>query len=297
MSALQQTVRDIEVIVVIDGPDQASITVLNGIRDVRLRLVPLGAKVGAAEARNIGIRHATGNFVALLDDDDEWLPRKLEKQIAVARQNPDERILIACWYLEKSSSGSRLEAIRSLDEGEEVSDYLFCDVPFFGLRRGFIQTSTWLAPRQLLSAEPFSKNLIKDQDSDWILRALSHGRGKILVVQEVLSVFHNEPAANRISRSTSWRASRDWALENRHLFTRKALSFFLISSCLPALIKQRAGFTNLLRLIHDCRHSGSITPKLAWLLIRNLTFFFLASHLFTPETQRRVRLAFSSLSR
>jgi glycosyltransferase involved in cell wall biosynthesis len=72
-SALAQTLRDIEVIVVVDGPDPDTVEALAAIDDPRLRVVALDASGGAPAARNVGARNAGAPWVALLDDDDEWL--------------------------------------------------------------------------------------------------------------------------------------------------------------------------------------------------------------------------------
>ena len=78
---LVQTYQQLEIVVVIDGQDPLTTAALADIRDDRLRWIEVKETVGGSEARNIGIRNATGNWVALLDDDDEWLPTKLEEQM------------------------------------------------------------------------------------------------------------------------------------------------------------------------------------------------------------------------
>src|ERR1700756_3334933 len=80
-SALNQTYPNLEVVVVVDGPDPATVAALEELRHPRVRISALSENVGGSEARNIGAREARGEWVALLDDDDEWLPEKLEKQI------------------------------------------------------------------------------------------------------------------------------------------------------------------------------------------------------------------------
>jgi len=77
-SALAQTLRELEVIVVDDGvPD--GLSALDGL-DQRITVVrSLGH--GVAMARNTGNALARGRYVAVLDDDDRWLPRKLEQQV------------------------------------------------------------------------------------------------------------------------------------------------------------------------------------------------------------------------
>ena len=75
-SALAQTLRDIEVVVVIDGPDPVTHGVLQELaqQDSRLRVLALPSSVGGSDARNRGVDAAAGEWIAFLDDDDEWLP-------------------------------------------------------------------------------------------------------------------------------------------------------------------------------------------------------------------------------
>ncbi len=81
-SAGAQTLRDIEIIVVIDGLDLATEQELAKINDPRLRIVQLPTSKGGAGARNAGVAAAKAAWIAFLDDDDEWLTQKLELQLA-----------------------------------------------------------------------------------------------------------------------------------------------------------------------------------------------------------------------
>src|SRR5271155_4502466 len=74
----------IEVIVVIDGEDQATEKLLAGFEDARLQVIPLAVNVGGSEARNIGVRTENGEWIAFLDDDDEWFPHKIAMQLEAA---------------------------------------------------------------------------------------------------------------------------------------------------------------------------------------------------------------------
>ena len=87
-SALNQPGQSVEVVVVIDGPDSATVAALSVVAEPRLRVIELAERSGGARARNVGIEAARGKWVAFLDDDDEWLPHKLEKQLACAAQSP-----------------------------------------------------------------------------------------------------------------------------------------------------------------------------------------------------------------
>ena len=81
-SVFRQTWRDLEVIVVVDGPDPDTIAMLQTIDDPRLSVIVNARSLTAAGARNVGLDHAKGEWIAFLDDDDEWSPEKLAKQVA-----------------------------------------------------------------------------------------------------------------------------------------------------------------------------------------------------------------------
>lgn len=84
-SALNQGIAGTEVIVVDDGSTDATCRIVEAYRHRGVRLVRHGQRSGAAAARNTGIAAARGEYVAFLDADDEWLPGKLQRQLAVLR--------------------------------------------------------------------------------------------------------------------------------------------------------------------------------------------------------------------
>lgn len=84
-SVLNQTYSQFEVIVVDDGSSDDTPMVVDRLKklDERVRYLCHGKNKGPQAARNTGIHATRGDFVAFLDSDDEWLPSKLEKQMAV----------------------------------------------------------------------------------------------------------------------------------------------------------------------------------------------------------------------
>jgi glycosyltransferase involved in cell wall biosynthesis/2-polyprenyl-3-methyl-5-hydroxy-6-metoxy-1,4-benzoquinol methylase len=89
-SALQQTITDLEVVVVDDGSVDGTVAAVRAITDPRVRLVeqPNG---GAPAARNAGIDAARGIWLAFLDADDLFLPDKLERQLRYLDSHPGVR--------------------------------------------------------------------------------------------------------------------------------------------------------------------------------------------------------------
>src|SRR6185369_10950551 len=86
-SVFAQTFQDLEVIVIDDGStDDTSKQIAEWGRQVTFISQP---NRGPGSARNAGLLHATGSYVAFLDADDVWLPRKIERQLAYFAKYPD----------------------------------------------------------------------------------------------------------------------------------------------------------------------------------------------------------------
>lgn len=80
-SALNQTYQEFEIIVVDDGSTDNTEQVVKKFSDKRIVYIRHEVNKGVSAARNTGIKISRGEFIAYLDNDDEWLPDKLEKQI------------------------------------------------------------------------------------------------------------------------------------------------------------------------------------------------------------------------
>lgn len=79
-SVLNQTITDIEIIVVDDGSTDNTEKIIKSINDSRLRYIKLEKNCGACVARNRGIKEAKGEYIAFQDSDDTWVMNKLERQ-------------------------------------------------------------------------------------------------------------------------------------------------------------------------------------------------------------------------
>lgn len=86
-SVLRQSFGDFELLVVDDGSENPIDSVVQPLRDERVRVIRHDRRRGAAAARNTGIRNTNGEFVAFLDDDDQWHPDKLARQMSILRNS------------------------------------------------------------------------------------------------------------------------------------------------------------------------------------------------------------------
>ncbi len=106
-SVLAQTFDDFEVLVVDDGSTDDTEDLVTAFGDSRIRYLAQSENRGVGAARNRGLREARGEFVAFLDSDDEWHPKKLDRQIAVFRDRPEEIGLVYTGVESVFGDGSR----------------------------------------------------------------------------------------------------------------------------------------------------------------------------------------------
>jgi len=176
-SVEKQTYKNIEIVVVAEGSS-------------------------ATEARNIGIDRANGKFIAFLDDDDEWMPEKTEKQIQVMNKHP-ECPLVICY-----SHDMRFNQDRINKPPEIIAHKMI--IKSFNLS----STSSYLVRKTFLNIllvekEYFDTNMRSAQEYDLAIRLSMHY--DIRCVPEVLMIQH----------PTKGQISEDW---NRKIDGIKAIA-------------------------------------------------------------------------
>jgi len=246
-SALNQTRRPDEVIVVLDGPDRLAQETLDAVDAPGFRVVTLPRNLGAAGARNAGVRAATSDLIAFLDDDDEWRPEKLEAQLRdVAETDPSARATTvqACGVEWRTGTSVHYWPLRAPRPGERVADYLF-------VRRspgeGMLATPTIMAPRRLLLDVPMPENGEIHEDFGWFLDLDERGV-RFSVVMEPLVVVHAPPVRESLSRSETWRTSLRWAQGRRGQLGARAFSAFCLTE-VARTARRQAGPPAFVRIL------------------------------------------------
>ena len=103
-SILAQTWENIEVLIIDDNRGEGAYEFSEPMRMLayefdKVRYFQTREPHGAQVARNMGIDNATGDYIAFLDDDDEWLPEKLEKQVRLMEENPEAGMCYCKGYI------------------------------------------------------------------------------------------------------------------------------------------------------------------------------------------------------
>ncbi|NJM47793.1 MAG: glycosyltransferase [Alkalinema sp. RU_4_3] len=226
-SALAQTLGDIEVLVIINGPDEQTRSAVQHLNDDRLQILQI-PESGASLARMAGVRAATSDWIAFLDDDDSWMPEKLALQWQMAQSSTAIWPIVTSKLIARTPKGDFVRPRRFPREQEPIAEYLLGRNSFFQ-GEGLIQTSTILAPKALLEQVPF-RQIPKHQDWDWLIRAMEVPGAAIAFVPEVLAVWHLEEGRSSVSTVQNWQNSLQWARDNRDRLSRRAYGSFLLLS-------------------------------------------------------------------
>ena len=183
-SVQNQTYRDLEIILVDDcSPDNsAEIIKKMMVKDERIKYFKLDKNSGAAVARNKAIRESTGRYVAFLDSDDLWEPNKLEKELALMKDND-------CGFV--------YSAIKMIDKDGNVtkdSTYVPTHLSYKTiLTRTYIATSSVLLDMEKVGEFQMPLRRSGQDYATWLmlLRRVDYAYG----IQEPLVRYRNSPGS------------------------------------------------------------------------------------------------------
>lgn len=216
-SALRQSAVT-EVLVVLDDPDGFT-QLTRRLEGLHCAIVRASGRRGAAAARNLGVQFAETEYVAFLDDDDEWVTDKTQVQLreADAETAVSSRAMLV-------GASSRIAPERLYHPGlGSLADYVL-DRSSLQLRQHFMQTSTLLCSREVALQTPWAENLPRHQDWDWLIRLQAAGITVRQRPEVLVKVTQGSPGS--ISKKPDWRASRAWLQGlHRHVSAQPAADF------------------------------------------------------------------------
>lgn len=165
-SVLNQTYTNFELIIVNDCPKNVCLNneilqYINSLSDERIKYIVHDKNLGACKARNTGLTFASGDYVAFLDDDDEWLNNKLEKQLSCISES--DAGAVYCYYNNILENGEVQKVIPCNLSGD-LSLKLLAGNCVGGTSMPLIRKSVFE------SVGLFDEDLLSSQDHDMWLR-------------------------------------------------------------------------------------------------------------------------------
>lgn len=249
-SVLSQTYQDFEIITIIDGEDQESLNLLKNLEDKygseKIKYNMNVKKIGGNNCRNQGFNLSEGDYIALMDDDDEWIETKLEKQMGVLEKMDDKYVLnfTSCFIYknleELKKQNFEILPRRNWDGNLNVSNYLF--KTRFLKTQGLIQTSTIIVSRAVFEKVKFTPNLLKHQDWDWLINIFYYLNNSIKIthLNEPLVIYHSDaPKGSRLGGKNVWNFSLNWVIENKKKFTKESFNEFITFIVLKGIAQDK----------------------------------------------------------
>lgn len=224
-SSLAQGLPPIEVIIVDDGSSDGIEQVDLAAIDPRIRLVRHATNLGGGAARNSGIDAARGDWIALLDSDDEWLPDKLERQFARIEADGEGPDIVAAANVLMRVHGEPDRPYNAYPRpaGTPLSEWYL-------IGKCTYQTSTLLLPTVLARTVRFDPRLKRHQDWDFTLRLEAAG-ARFSYVHDCLAIYDSPPAQTRISQVRTSQPTLDWFASAAWLTTPRARHIFYMNNC------------------------------------------------------------------
>ena len=204
-SVLDQSYEDFELIVVDDASDDDTVAVVEAYDDPRVKLIEHERNRGGSAARNTGIYAATGEYIAFLDSDDAWRPRKLERQIELLEQRGDDWVAAYCgvemvrdsephllWKL-ATAYFSRLNETEGAEGGEELVGPVLSDDLHTSAG------STLVVDADVVrEIDGFDESFDRFQDSEFLIRVLQQGKLAYVNAPLVLRYGSGNPSASEL---------------------------------------------------------------------------------------------------
>ena len=182
-SALSQTYRNIEVIVVDDNYDNKELR--NKIKEKvkkykEIQYLMPDKHLGGSEARNYGVKYSKGKYIAFLDDDDEYYNSKIEEQINIFTESDDKRLALVYCYGNIVYPNGLIE--------KEKNNYKGCPLSI-QMRFNIAKTSFWLIKKDVLNLIGGFESIYSHQDGVVLLKLLSKGYRIDLCEKELVKYF------------------------------------------------------------------------------------------------------------
>jgi glycosyltransferase involved in cell wall biosynthesis len=185
-SVLNQTFNNWELIIIDDDSNDNSLQVIQEfLPNKNIILLSNNSNKGIAATRNVGLKNASGLYIALLDQDDEWLPTKLEKQIQLFKSSSVDYALVYTNTKVQLNNGILINKKINIEPGPSIQENL---IKLF--QSNFISSLTVLIKKEYLDEVGFFNEDIRWGGDDYELWLRLATKYKFGFINETLTIRH-----------------------------------------------------------------------------------------------------------
>lgn len=238
ISVINQTYGKWELIIIDDCSTDSTTSIVNSFSDKRIKLIKNTKNLGAAKSRNIGIKAASGRFIAFLDSDDLWEKEKLEEQIS---------------FMQKRKISFCYSAYRKINEKNKeiciinVPETLYRDQL---LKTCYIGCLTAIYDTHMLGKIYMHTDTKREDYATWL---------SIIKLEKKLYGIPKVLASYRIHGQQSSKNKINMALENWKIYRKKEnlpllLSIYYFSNyAIRGIIRSKKQYVNIINLLHKAK--------------------------------------------
>lgn len=206
-SVLNQTYKEVEIIVIDDGSTDNTEQIINNFSCRNLKYIKLEKNCGACKARNVGIANASGEFISFLDSDDEWDPYKLEYQLNFLKQKNASVVVCNYYYIKNNN-----KILRISSKHNDIITYNEL------LYENCITTGAILATKSVFEENNFDLKMPRYQDWDIVLRISQKNVIYFLNIPLLFQYFQDNSITNVTSKLKKYYALERIFLKNEKQF-------------------------------------------------------------------------------
>jgi glycosyltransferase involved in cell wall biosynthesis len=227
-SVLLQCYTNWEALIVDDGSSteerEQLLALVEQLGDDRFRVLVQAENCGGGAARNVGMLDARGQYIALLDSDDEWEPGKLEAQVRLHASSGDMLVSYTRSVIDFGGARGRQAPMPEHAIGRQsVADYLF----YVG---GFMPTPSLFGSADVFTKCLFDESLRRHQDYDFLLSLEAFGC-QFEMLHEVLVTIHWEDVGTAAGkRFYCPEVSEKFIADRPAMFSRRAAAAFRLNN-------------------------------------------------------------------
>lgn len=252
-SVIKQTYSNFEIIIIDDFSTDYEdlVKVVDSFNDNRIVLLRNSCNMNGAYSRNVGIKKASGKYIAFLDSDDTWHKDKIQKQVSLA-ESLNGRFIITCYSNVIRRNFEDILPKKPIIKDEPVTTYLFTN-------NGYIPTPSIFLLSSLAKENLFNETLKRHQDYDFLLRVQKKGAIFYTIQEPLVTVYANHPERSE-QRGAKYEISEKFLIDYAEYFDIKSSNYFWLKNV--AFYKSRAGKkTTVFKELFLCKKYTNVTIK------------------------------------